>query len=346
MLDPASEVADPSTSAERLAALAAQYPELGSRIAAHPNCYPGLQEWITLYVRAQQPRPVQQPVVAQSAASASPSPPPAEPAGKFWTKTKVIVSGTIAFLGAVTGVISVIPILTRDATNFSHLQISAEPISGSATEWAIPEGSLDAGFPADAAPCGPEQLDWLKSHAQPMQRGFMVNARNVASEGAMLALTEFRSSETGAEDRGPLSVRLVCDPSGVAPEDVYYAKLAADDPRREAVHVRAKADAAPNSSPEMPVAFNLAPGESGKIPFELFSRNPASGHLEVTVRSRDEDRVYEIEGSDFKLPALLFGGEMYLFTGSDGLVCLQAEAGVLRTCTLDDVQHELGIAQR
>lgn len=272
-----------------------------------------------------------------------PEPKVPEPGSKFWTRTKVFVSGAIAFVGAVTGVIAVIPILTRDATNFSHLELSAAVSSGEASEWALPPEALDLGFPPDSTPCGDPQLKWLEANAEPIRRDFMVTARNSAREGAMLALTEFRSTSEGEEDRGAVKVRLVCQPSGVVPELLYYAKLLADDPAREAVHVKIEKDASPHSSPEMPVAFNLAPGESGKIPLELFSRNPASGKLEVTVRSRDESRVVEIEGSEFEMPALLYGGEMYLFTGKDGLSCLSAQAGALLPCTLDELRQELSL---
>lgn len=329
MLDPSKEVTDPKTSAERLQQLALERPEFGAQIAAHPNCYPELRQWIAQYAAPPSP-----------AAAA-----PKKPGGKFWTRTKVIISGTIALVGAVTGVISVIPILTRDATNFSHLEISATPITGAASEWAISAEALDQEFPSTGPICGPDQLAWLEAHAKPMQRSYMLNMRNVASEGAMLALTEFRSTAAGDEDRGPVSVRLVCDPSGSMPELMYYGKLVADAPSLDAVHVKLQAGAAPNSSPEMPIAFNLAPGESGKIPLDLFARNPVQGAVQVTVLSRDEERVIEIDGSEFEMPALLFGGEMFLVTSNDGLSCQRVDAGTLAPCTLDELRQEIESAR-
>lgn len=41
-----SEVNDRSTSAERLAEIAGEYPEFGPRMLDHPNVYPALAEWI------------------------------------------------------------------------------------------------------------------------------------------------------------------------------------------------------------------------------------------------------------------------------------------------------------
>lgn len=49
MLDPRSELNNPSTPPERLAELAQQHPELGTQIAAHPNSYPELRDWIAQY---------------------------------------------------------------------------------------------------------------------------------------------------------------------------------------------------------------------------------------------------------------------------------------------------------
>ena len=342
MLDPSREVTDPSTSAERLQQLALEHPELGAQIAEHPNCYQELRQWIAQYATPAQSAQVNAaPAHRGNTASPHPATVPAQGGGrKFWTRTKIFVSGALALIGAVTGVISVIPILTRDATNFSHLEIAATPVAGEASEWALPVEALDLEFPVTGTACGPEQVSWLEANATRMQRSFMLNLRNVASEGAMLALTEFRSTAEGDEDRGPVKIRFVCDPSGVMPELLYYGKLLADDPSRDAVHVKLQTGAATNSSPEMPVAFNLAPGESGKIPLDLFSRNPVRGSVQATVLSRDEQRTVEIAGSEFEMPALLFGGEMFLFSSADGLSCYRAEVGALVTCTLDELRQE------
>lgn len=63
MSDARAELTDPNTSAQRLFEIAQSNPELGELIAAHPNAYPALQEWIAQYA-APQP-PVAQPTVAQ-----------------------------------------------------------------------------------------------------------------------------------------------------------------------------------------------------------------------------------------------------------------------------------------
>jgi DNA-binding transcriptional MocR family regulator len=43
-------VNDPATPAARLAELVGEYPEFGATVAAHPQCYPELRQWIADYV--------------------------------------------------------------------------------------------------------------------------------------------------------------------------------------------------------------------------------------------------------------------------------------------------------
>ncbi len=77
MIDPSAEVQDPRTTPERLAELAGSHPELGPRIAAHPNAYPELRAWIATYAT-----PVaapQQPVATPQQPAASPQQPAASP---------------------------------------------------------------------------------------------------------------------------------------------------------------------------------------------------------------------------------------------------------------------------
>ena len=110
-------------------------------------------------------------------------------------------------------------------------------------------------------------------------------------------------------------------------------------------HVRAVEDAASTSAPEIPVAYNLAPGESGLIPLELFSRAPAEGAISVAVLSGSAEQILTLEGSEFSLPALLYAGDMHMYTTNDGLMCRLVQRGTITTCTIDDLQRELQIAR-
>lgn len=263
-----------------------------------------------------------------------------------WSRSGVILTTALTVIGTVASVIGVIQVFTRDTSNFAHLSVTASPAADSVSEWALPESAVDS-LPASMdGPCGAAQRSWLEANAEPIQRRLLLTTRNAATDGAMLALTDIRSTATRPSERGPLSVRVVCDPTGRIPELLYYGRVDADDPASSARHVEIKAALPANAAPAIPVTYNLAPGESGQIPIELFSRYPVSGTLEVTVHSGSDERRVTIKESQFTVPALLFGGDMYLFTAEEGLVCLLVEAGSLSACTTDQVKSELTAAQR
>lgn len=265
---------------------------------------------------------------------------------RFWTKTKVIFGSVVGVVGAVTGVIGVIPFFTQDPTNFKHLVTSAEVLTSEVTEWALPPEALGLDFPVSSAPCDATQIAWLEKHAVPLTRSFEIKVRNTAKEGPMLALVDLRSTAQGDADRGEVNVRLVCDPSGKLPQQLFYGKLLADDPTTGATNTRITSEGLSSATPEVAVSFNLAPGESGKIPLELFSRNPVKGSIEMTVLSGEEEKVVQIPGSDFEMPALLFGGDMFLFITPEGAQCQRIAKGVISVCTMDEIRHEQAIAPK
>ncbi|HOA87562.1 MAG: hypothetical protein R2732_06475 [Microbacteriaceae bacterium] len=275
----------------------------------------------------------------------SPAPlPAAQPRRISKVKVGALLTTILTIIGTVGTLIVVFDIFARDRTNFSHLQMSVQPVDDEITDWAVPADALDS-FPADGQVCGPAQFAWLEEHGTRLQRRFMLSVRNNASEGAMLALTDFRSTSPKAAERGPISIRLVCDPRGAPASQLVYARIDADDASTTARHVRAVEDAASTSAPEIPVAYNLAPGESGLIPLELFSRAPAEGAISVAVLSGSAEQILTLEGSEFSLPALLYAGDMHMYTTNDGLMCRLVQRGTITTCTIDDLQRELQIAR-
>ena len=157
----------------------------------------------------------------------------------------------------------------------------------------------------------------------------------------MLALKNFRTTAAGDPERGEVGVLLQCHPDGVVPETLTYAKFVADDPEQPAVLVRLEAGAAPGSSPTIELVYSLAPGETGAIPLYLFSRNPVVGEVQATVLTTDGAHDLTIEGSEFELPAMLFGGEMYLVVGEEGLRCQRVDHGTLEECEVDQLRKEL-----
>ena len=211
------------------------------------------------------------------------------------------------------------------------------------TEWAIPGDAI--GEVPTTTGCDTNLLTWLESNTEPLRREMSVTMRNDAAEGPMLALVDFRAVATTSEERGPVSVRLVCDPSGSVPSQIYYGRIDVDNPEQAAYHAQLKTGPTATAAQRIPVTFNLAPGESGTVPLTLFSRSPASGELAVTVLSRQEEQVVTIPDSEFEVPALLFGGSMYFVATADNLVCLQTERGTIEDCTLEDIARELAAAR-
>lgn len=275
---------------------------------------------------------------------------PGDPAPKptFWTRTKVIISVAVGAASLITGIISVYPILTRDPSNFSHLRLQATPVADGVSEWAISPEALALDYPAPAAgaaSCGEAQLAWLEANGTPLDRRFQLDLRNTAKEGAILALVEFRTTAEPPEQRGQPQIRAVCDSRTQQAETIYYERFDADNPDAVARHVKlTRGDL--EQAPSLASTYNLAPGASEQAIFELFSRYPAEGTISVTALSGEEEQVFEVEGSAFSLPPLLFSGEMYLTTGTDGLTCIRLDAGSIQACTLDDVRREAATAQQ
>lgn len=254
----------------------------------------------------------------------------------------MIVAAALSIVGTVTGVIQVVQSFTSDATNFSHLEISAVPSTGGVSEWAVPENAM-SDLPARG--CDAEMLIWLQKNATPLERRLTLTMRNNASSGSMLAITELRSTGTPAAERGSLSVRFVCDPQGIVPDKIYEVRVDVDG-TDAATHVELASGAESNAQAEIPLTYNLAPGESGSLPLSLFSRMPVAGSLQVTVFSGRESQVVDVAGTEFELPALLFAGDMYLITTATGPMCVQTEARIIAVCTIEDVIGELHAARR
>lgn len=62
MTDPRQELSNPNTTAERLAVIAQQHPDLAPLVLQHPNIYPGLAGWIEQYVTGASTPQVGEPV--------------------------------------------------------------------------------------------------------------------------------------------------------------------------------------------------------------------------------------------------------------------------------------------
>lgn len=267
-----------------------------------------------------EPRPPEEPVppaapAAEERAADEPAAAPRQSffARRIWTRTGKVVTVIVSAVSLATGVISVIPILTRDATGLGSLEVTAAPYEAGPPEFALEPAADLATFPGGAA-CGPEQLAWFEANAQPLAHRFSLALGNRASEGSMLALTDFRAVASAAS--GDALVRVVCD--SVVP-DVQSARLFVDQPAATAFF--GSDTFGGGNRPDSPVAWNLAPGENGTIIVDLLASSAASGALEVTAASGRDNKTFEITGSDFQIPGLVAAGTRYLLVTDDGLAC-------------------------
>lgn len=273
---------------------------------------------------------------------------PVPPSRPFWNRTKVAISVLVGAISVVTGIIGVVPVLTKDPSNFSHLKIEATIGDSEVREWTLPAEALDGSYPVPekgAPVCGDLQVNWLLEHGEPLERRIHLNMRNSASEGPALALVDFRTTSEKPENRGQPQIRVTCTASEQLPETIYYARLDADTDVSTARDVVLKRGDG-SQQEQLSVAVNLRPGETQQTLFELFARYPADGAIEATVLSGQEERVIEIEGSDFVVPPLLFSGEMYLITAADGLRCERVDGGSIQPCTIEELLFEASTAQQ
>lgn len=193
-----------------------------------------------------------------------------------------IISAVIGLVGAVTGVVSILPILQRDASSLDSLTVTVEPIVSSAVSFAVPVSAPWAEFPGSMDRCSDEQLAWLQVHGRPMQERYLIEVTNTAKEGATLSLKDFRGVGAASES-AQRSVSVVCDSSGV-PSQLRAASL---DP---ATGAPAEYEQNNPNIPDNPLVYNLAPGETGQIAFSLRSALDFGGQIIATVALGGEER--------------------------------------------------------
>lgn len=254
---------------------------------------------------------------------------------KTWSTTVKVLSGTVAVVGAVTGVLSVIQPFGRDLSGLGTLSLTAVAVAGEKTEFALPISELND-FPASETACSTEQLDWLNTHAKPLQQRFRVEMRNNASEGAMLALVDFRADQTQIEDAPATRVLVSCAPAAL-PTAVRAATIQVDVADATAQFHTLRNTQQAQASPEVPVSWNLAPGESGTLDIEVTAEHSTVGHLVATVLSSRKSSKVTIKGADFTLPGLWRHGEEYFVVGATGLECVTATAAKEGACTPADI---------
>ena len=250
-----------------------------------------------------------------------------------------VISALVAAISLVTGVIAVVPIFTRDATNFGSLRLEAADY-GAALEFGVPPTVDFTSFPSGVpGACDTAQQAWLESHGARIHTTVLIGLRNVASEGAMLSLNRFRG--IGETVKTAPLVKVVCDPTGGSADNLQAARLLISDPTQVAYFDKSAFGQTQEGIPDSPVAWNLAPGETGQIVMVFFPTASFTGRLQLTAMSGTESQEFPISvgaSDELTAPSLVRGGVAFLRVDG-GLICLQIEGAETVPC---DIANLLG----
>lgn len=240
--------------------------------------------------------------------------------GRVWAAIGVVVG----IVGAVTGVIGVWPILTANASGVDDLRITATPYPESATEWALPISTNLSTYPAGTSEeCSAEQREWLEQNATQIHRTLLLDLRNVADSGPMLSISDVRIEGERATRREP-AVLVVCDTSVTPPRALEAAMLDAWSAKSVAVFSAEAYGIQQEGLPDLPVTWNLAPGETGLIVLRIGSSVAYDGALTAGVvdKGTKTDLEIPVDGVDsLAAPALVTLGEVHLRAGA-ALTCI------------------------
>jgi hypothetical protein len=248
----------------------------------------------------------------------------------WWRHTWAGVSAAVAVIGAITGVITIWPLIFANNTTLDSLTVSAESIeSDPAPSFAVPLTADWESFPASASVCDAAQLAWLEANGTRLEERFLVSVANSASGGPMMSLKDFH----GLGDvvaAPPTNVAVTCDQTGGGPSSLRSAKL---DPATGLTAVYVQPDP---TLPDNPLVFNLAPGENGQFAITLQSSADFSGAIVFVEALGTQTREVTLPIGDVNLP----GTAAIRFTVTGGnLACLGLES-----CVPDEVLATLKTA--
>jgi hypothetical protein len=247
------------------------------------------------------------------------------PQKKRFSLLAKVISAAIGVIGAVTGVVSILPIVLRDASSVDSLVATVEPIESPLTHlFALPANADWESFPTSVEGCDTDQFDWLAERGTELHERYLLEVANSAKEGAMIALKDFRG-EGEVSAAGEQLISVLCDQSGVTSQ-LRAASLdpASGEPAR---YVQNN----PNV-PDNPLVYTLEPGETGQIALSLRSAFDFSGEVVVTVALGTEKK-------DVVLP---FGDTLTVAGVSQDPARFTVRGGVLsciadEECVVEDV---------
>lgn len=247
------------------------------------------------------------------------TPPRRKLIGRVWAA----IGAVIGVVGAVTGVISVWPILTANASGVDDLRLSASPYPAAVTEWALPLGADLSTYPSGGEGCTDERRAWLEERATPVHRSIVIDMRNVADSGPMLSISDVRLEGDRFAGRAS-AVLVVCDPGAAPPQTLEAAELDASTADAVAVFSPEAYGIQQEGLPDLPVTWNLAPGETGLVVLRIGSSVAYEGTLTASVVDRGETTTVPIlvdDAETLAAPALVELGVVHLLAGSE-LACV------------------------
>lgn len=256
-----------------------------------------------------------------------------------WRLVGQVAGVIVSLVSVVTGVIAVIPILTRDASDVSTIEATAMAFPESATEWALPTSTDFATFPdVDGEACNETQRAWLEARGTPVTTRVLLDLRNVASEGPMATVKEF-VLDGPREQAGEGAILVICDSQPESVATVQTARLDAGVAEGAATYSAEAFGAGDRDLPDIPVTWNLAPGATGVLVLRFTSNVDFEGSLAATVLAGDQSRELELEldgGEPIRLVNLVGGGLTY-FVVNGSLECRDETSGSLVACDPTDL---------
>ncbi|KAA9083796.1 hypothetical protein [Microbacterium radiodurans] len=240
--------------------------------------------------------------------------------GRVWAG----FGAAVGVIGAVTGVIGILPILTATESGADSLTLTATPYPASVSEWALPLDADRSTYPNDPDPaCTAERQEWLAARAQPIRRTVLFDLRNTATSGPMVGVTDVRIDGERFPHRSE-AILVVCDSEPKPPVPMAAARLDASSTGGVAVFSAENYGIQQAGLPDMPVTWNLAPGETGLVVLRIGSSVAYEGTLTASVVESGRSAPVTIsvgEAERLSAPALRAEGEVYLRAGSE-LVCV------------------------
>ena len=259
---------------------------------------------------------------------------------RAWWKVPVAIGGAVvSVIGALWTFYEIKDEFFADTSRHSSVTIAVQPYPATATEFAVPVTTDFGDFPDSDGTCSETQRTWLAEAGHAITSRLIVDLRNTASEGAMVVVKDFSVTGTRTTD-DERYLRVICDSAPTPVTPLRSARLDATTPQGVAVLSANAFGATSDGLPDTPVAWNLAPGETGQLVIRVFSRAAVTGELVATVLVGESAQMTTVQGASITTLPLVDDGATYLNAG-EGLRCVRETDDQTTECDLQDVVAQL-----